>query len=135
MKPLGHIIWGLILSATYYFVFQANLIDISIIFFSSVLIDFDHYIFYVQRSQNLSLIKAYKYFDGFKQGKKFMMLFHTLEIHLLVLILSFLWLPFFWVFIGMLFHTVVDLASINIYEREFSFINYASSRNSQNEYY
>jgi len=56
------------------------------------------------------------------------MIFHTIEFHIFVGLLSFIWHGFFFILIGMIFHSVCDLISL-IYERrlrvrEFSLIKY-----------
>ena len=61
MRPLHHIILGAIFAILLYIFFPA--IEFSgalIIFFSSFLIDFDHYLIYVAIKKDLNPFKAYR---------------------------------------------------------------------------
>ncbi len=64
MLPKTHIILGAILSAILWIVIpELAWHSIIVIFLSSFLIDFDHYMCAVQRSGSLSLMKALSYYD------------------------------------------------------------------------
>ena len=55
-------------------------------------------------------------------------IFHTLEFHILILISSLLRIEFFYIFLGMIFHSLLDVVwmikSDRIYRREYFFINW-----------
>ena len=129
MLPKTHIILGAIFSVLIYFIFQITLFQASLILFASIFIDVDHYVFYVSRKKNFNLKKAYYWHKGLpKNHKTIMHIFHTLEFMILILILSFFWNGFFFIFIGMVFHSALDLIDIfynyKFGVRELSFIRY-----------
>jgi len=125
-----HIILGVIFSAFLYFVFNLTLSQGLLIFLSSFLIDFDHYVFFIQRERNFSLKKAYRWWskDLPRNHKPMLNIFHTVEFHLLVLVLSFYIPLFLYVFIGMIFHSLLDILYLGYFNllgcREFSLIRY-----------
>lgn len=90
------------------------------IFLASVFIDIDHFLIYVYHRKNWSLRKALKYYDEvvkretqwIREGKKWkshIQIFHTLEFHLLVLILAFYFNWLYFVLVGMVFHSLLDI--------------------------
>lgn len=140
MLPKTHIILGALFSIIIWILFpDINLIYLSLIFLSSFLIDFDHYLAYVFETKNLSLKKAFDYHTrldkleiaerkkGIKNRGPFHV-FHTFEFILAVYLVSFIWTPFLYILIGMLFHSALDIIYlINIrylYRREFFFTNW-----------
>lgn len=129
MLPKSHIILGFIFSFSLYFLFpQITLFNLSLIFLASFLIDFDHYLWYVFQKKEISLKKSYLFLKNNEKLKRKLMLFHTLEFHILVFLLGFLWSGFHYILIGMIFHSLMDIVSLT-YERRlnyriFSFINY-----------
>jgi hypothetical protein len=116
MLPTSHIIYGLVLSA-FLFIFGIPISYVAIIFSASVLIDFDHYIFYVALKKDINPIKAVKWY--FIEGKKyennlkyqfaFLQIFHTVEFLLILAILSFFNKIVLLIFIGCVFHTCIDI--------------------------
>jgi hypothetical protein len=135
-----HILLGIVSSILLHFLLPGlNSLNILILFFSSFLIDIDHYLYYVYKKKNLNPYKAYKWFK--KNIRKFhfslnkeqqkktyvgIYLFHGIESLIILFLLgnyfSFL---FFFVLIGFIFHLSIDL----IYEKilhqrldKFSFI-------------
>lgn len=123
MLPKYHIIFGFLFSAILFLIFPfIGFLGFLIIFASSVLIDVDHYIYYIFAKKNLSLKNAYKYF--FEKRKKYifalsssnekinpaMYFFHGIEILLILFILGiFLNELFLFVFIGFSFHLFLDV--------------------------
>ena len=82
----------------------------AIVFLASVSIDVDHYLFYVRKTGETSLKKAYRWHILLgRKHKPIMHLFHTLEFHLLILALSFFHPIFFFVLVGMLIHSFLDI--------------------------
>ena len=144
MLPKTHIVLGAIFSAMAWLLFpQCAWYGIVLIFLSSFLIDFDHYMCAVRRNGSLSLGKALDYYDRlakveaeeFKRGirrKGDFHIFHTVEFHLLVLALGFVFTPFFFVLTGMTFHSLLDLIDMTykkrLYRREFFFIKWLIER-------
>jgi len=109
MLPKTHALLGLIFSLIIFFIFHITPFYTSLIFFSSVFIDTDHYLWYVIQKKDFNLKKAFYFFKNLKKHPPYLMIFHTLEFFLLILILSFFWKSFFYVFLGMLFHVSLDI--------------------------
>ena len=140
MLPKWHILWG----AVFTFVLSIAFPMISVpylilIFLSTFLIDFDHYMAGARKIKSLSLIKVLRYHDLMEvlhqdnkmrkvKDKSDFHIFHTVEFHILVLALGLLWIGFFYVFIGMLFHSILDIIELKrrdmMYIREFWFVNW-----------
>jgi hypothetical protein len=122
MYPKEHFFLGFFLSSLLFFGFESiGFFEAAIILFSSIFIDFDHYLYYVLRKKNLSLRKAYSWFvrNGKKYGKipkrhkkKYylsILIFHGIEPLLLLIILSFFSKIFFFIFLGFLLHLFSDV--------------------------
>ncbi len=120
MRPIFHIIYGLLFCSTLFYFFEFTIFPLSIIFLSSVLIDIDHYIYYVFKKRDINLINAYNHFIissrrfnklSHSEKKKFkrpIMFLHGIESLLVLFILS-IFLDFFlWILIGFLFHLFLD---------------------------
>jgi len=135
MKPKYHIICGALFSICLFLIFNYLQIPITtfqllIIFFSSVLIDVDHYAYYVFIKKNFNLIKAYNWFvrkrkkwirisiEERKKYKNPILIFHGIEFWILLLILSFYYKPFWFILIGVFFHLFLDYIDL-IYYHEF----------------
>jgi hypothetical protein len=129
MLPKTHILLGIIFSVLVYFLFHLTIFQASLILLASVLIDVDHYMFIVKRKKIWNLKKAYYWHKTLPKDHKTMMhIFHTIEFMFLVLIISYFWNLFFFIFIGMLFHSILDLIDLfyncKFGVREFSCIRY-----------
>lgn len=140
MLPRTHILFGAIFTLVIYFIYPGiNLLYLSLLWLSSFLIDFDHYIVAANKTRSLSLFKALHYFKVYCEKEKkdiakgikkkgHFMIFHTFEFHILVLLLAFLWQGFFFVFLGMVFHSILDIVYMVYYSemhrREFWFVNW-----------
>jgi hypothetical protein len=128
MLPKTHIILGGIFVILVYFIFKISILNIVLIFLASFLIDFDHYLFCVNKNKTCSIKKAYNFLKDLKLKKPVFMIFHTIEFHLIVFILGFLWNGFWFILIGMLFHSIMDIISLTyekeLWHREFSLIRY-----------
>ncbi|MBS3090897.1 hypothetical protein J4217_00430 [Candidatus Pacearchaeota archaeon] len=140
MLPRWHIFLGLISTILITLVFpNTSMLYLLLFFLSSFLIDFDHYANAAMKTNKLGLRNAFEYHkilgeiekEEHKKGlrrKGDFHPFHTIEFHLLVLLLGFLWTSFFFIFLGMLFHSIMDLISIQykgyLYRREFFFLNW-----------
>lgn len=136
MYPKYHILIGAILSLIL-LVFYPSLgfFPIIAIFLSSFIFDIDHYLFYVKRKKDFNLKKSFYWHKKFREGNKFHKplthIFHTIEFHLFLLILS-LFFPFvIYIFLGLLFHSLVDLLDLiyakRVHVREYFLIRYLLS--------
>lgn len=125
MFPSKHFLYGGIFSLSLYLLFpQINFFSFLVIWFSSVLIDVDHYLYYVCLNKNLSLKKSYKWFRSFE--KKFeeipnkkdffcgVYFLHGAEVAILLLALAYFNNLFLFIFIGFIFHQMLDLIDISI---------------------
>lgn len=121
MMSQWHIFLGLIASLVLY-LFNINLIYISIFFVSSFFfIDLDHVPRFVIRERSLNPIKFFQEHSFSKDKwnkltrkqqevyKKPIFFLHNIETLFVFLIISFLYYPAFFVFIGFAFHLLCDL--------------------------
>src|SRR4030042_6710509 len=105
MLPKWHILSGASFSLILYLLFPITFFQISLIFLSSVLIDFDHYMFGAIRNKILSLKKLYLWHKSLpKHHKPMMHIFHSIEFTLLIAVLSFYFNFFLFILIGIIFH-------------------------------
>lgn len=140
MLPRWHIILGLLFSlALWAFFPDVPWYCISIMFLSSILIDFDHYMCAVWKTGNWGLRAALKYHEEKRKvellerrrgifRKEDFHIFHTIEFHAIVLALAFVYPVFMYVLAGMIFHSLSDLVNMayeqEITKREFFFANW-----------
>ncbi len=135
MLPRWHIILGAAFTLLLWIVAPTtNPFYLLLVFLASFLIDFDHYICAVQRTKNYSLLRAFRYHQeqeqkhrkeharGVRRQGDFH-LFHTIEFHVFIAILGLIWTPFLYIFMGMVFHSLLDLIGILrndvLYRREY----------------
>ena len=114
MKPYIHLILSFPIAVILYFFFK----EYAFIFLlASFIFDIDHYIDYAVATKTLSLKKAY--IDCKKAGiytrkynhvlyKDRLHVFHTIEFYLMILILAFYYKSFLFIFIGLMFHQLID---------------------------
>lgn len=140
MLPRWHILFGAIFTfIIWYFSPGIRFEYLALIFFSSVLIDFDHYVNAAMKTKRIYFGSVFDYHKnmGIQQEKERLSgirkrgdfhLFHTIEFHVLIAILGTLWNPFFYVFLGMTFHSLLDLFyllhSDYFYRREYFLFNW-----------
>jgi hypothetical protein len=119
MLPKNHILFGFLFSTILYFLLPLTILEATIIFLSSFLIDFDHYLLYVYRKKRLSLKNSLRYF--YNEGKKWkkimpiknqykrnIFIFHGVETWIPLAIIS-IYFPIFWfVLIGIGIHIFLD---------------------------
>jgi len=145
-----HIILSLFFSSALFFIFpHFGLIAISIIFLSSILIDVDHYLYYVYSKKDISLKNAYDWFISKtkvyhslskeqKRNVKYpLFLFHGIEFLILIIALSFFNKIFLYVLIGISFHYFLDFIDIIIHQHplyvKMSFVyNYFRNKTKKN---
>jgi len=80
----------------------------------SILIDSDHYIYYVLRRKRFGVKEMFEYHEKlFAQKDKIpyagICIFHTIDFFILIGILSFYFPVFLYILIGLLFHFITDL--------------------------
>ena len=132
MLPKQHIIIGFIVSLLLFICFpEITLLYTIIIFLSSVLIDFDHYLYYVIKKKDMHLGRAYKWWLGRRVAythmskverdsyKKVLMIFHGIEFWIILLLLVFINKIFLFVLIGISIHMILDF--IDLFIRKDSF--------------
>ena len=122
MLPRTHTFLGLIFSLAIVYIFNLSLIAGIIIFLSSVLIDVDHYLYYVYKKKDWRLKRAYNFFivgknkiaslsrkqrNEFYHGFSFL---HGIETLVILFILGkFLSEYFYYILIGFSFHLFLDI--------------------------
>lgn len=144
MLPRWHILLGAIFTIIiWFFAPGLHYTYLILIFLSTFLIDFDHYLVFVYHKKSLSLSESFKYYDrltareksdiakGIKRKSHFQ-IFHTIEFHVLIGLLGIFWMGFFYIFIGMVFHSLLDVISLvnanALHLREFFFFNWVASK-------
>jgi len=144
MYPRPHIFLGLIFALILHFLVPGiTWYACLIVFLSSFLIDFDHYVNAVIRTKKIGLIFALRHYYEIgaklkKQHEKgirkrgYFQFFHTMEFHALVFIIGIFFSPFIYVFIGMAFHTLLDFVDLSlkdmVYHREFFFFRWMARK-------
>jgi len=132
MFPKYHLIVGLLVSLILFLVFPGiNLLAAVIIFLSSVLIDFDHYLYYAIKKRDLSLNRAYKWFvrnriklfqlapKERENFKDLILIFHGIECWILLILFSFVSKIFIWIMIGIVIHMILDFFDMFAIEEPF----------------
>lgn len=91
MLPKWHLLFGAIFSLILYLIFpQIGIFNISLIFLSSILIDFDHYLWTIKRKKYFNLKEVYLWNKNLpKNHKPITHIFHTIEFIIFIAILSF----------------------------------------------
>ncbi|MFA5020218.1 MAG: hypothetical protein WC533_03905 [Candidatus Pacearchaeota archaeon] len=129
MLPKTHFIFGGIFALIVFLLLpQIGYIGFIIIWFSSFLIDVDHYLFYVFLKKDISLKNSYHWFvkkhrkfkelsinerkERIKERCPIPVIFHGIEFILLLIILSFFSKIFVYILIGVVFHQLLDFISI-----------------------
>lgn len=123
MLPKWHLFLGFFFALTLFLVFpEIEIAGFVIIFFSTFLMDLDHYIYYVFKKRDLSLKNAYKWFckrqkkihslsrEQRNKVKGIFCLFHGVEVLVILFFLGFFISKyFFYVLIGFTFHLLLDI--------------------------
>jgi hypothetical protein len=124
MLPKYHVFLGFMFSLFIYFIFDVNIFQASIIFLSSFLIDVDHYLFYIFKKRDINPMRAYTSLVKNRASliklshrkrleyKKGIYLFHGFEFWTLILLFSLFINWFCFVFIGIMFHMILDFIEI-----------------------
>lgn len=132
MLPKHHFLLGLVFVIVLVLFFDITYFQAFIILASSILIDADHYLFYINKKKDYSLIKAYYWFKNLpKDHKPILQLFHTIEFMIFLAVLSYSSYYALLVLLGVLFHSLIDIcymiAKKRFNTREFSIIKYLIS--------
>lgn len=142
MLPSKHIFYGFLFSLFAYLIFpQIGVFNAFVIFLSSFLIDFDHYLVYVFYKRKFSVRKAYRHFVNLdktlfhnKSYKGPLVIFHTVEVLALLLWLSIYNSVFLFISIGMIFHWLLDIYTLKklnaLHAKDFSIIYYYLNKKS-----
>ena len=130
MFPKNHIIAGAIFSILLLITFpEIGWINALIVFLSSVLIDIDHYLYYIYKKKDWNLKRAYWWFvnqkDIFlrlniKQRKSFkeaIFIFHGIEFWLVLILLVFLNKIFIFILLGISIHMILDFIYLFSWKR------------------
>lgn len=125
MLPKKHLILGAIFSIILFILFpKIGFLGFFLILFSSVLIDVDHYIYYIYKKRDFNISNSYKWYSkpikkwnnlSQEKRKEFysgIFLFHGLEIIIILLFLIFYFNFFIYILIGFLFHQILDFIDL-----------------------
>lgn len=123
MKPKKHSLIGAIFALILYLIFpQIGIIGAILVFSSTVLIDTDHYLFYLYKTGDWNLKRAFQWFS--KSEEKFLSLprkerdkyytgfcfLHGIELLLILFLLGrFLSFYFYYILLGVFFHMFLDV--------------------------
>jgi len=137
MLPQKHIILGIIVVAGIFLIFPSiGILNATIILLASVLIDVDHYFYYIYKTKKFNPFEAYKWFR--KNVKKHRalskeqrekthfgtMTFHGVDILMILFALgSFVHPVFYFILIGFTIHLIADLAMEIIFYNSFNKIS------------
>lgn len=125
MKPLPHLFFGMIFVLILLFIFpQIGFIGFFMILSSTVLIDVDHYLYYVYKKKDWNLRNAFNWF--IKSGKKFnkmpkdqwdniyfaVCIFHGIEAIIILFAFSFHFQFLLFIITGFIFHQLLDLIQL-----------------------
>lgn len=108
MLPKWHILLGAVFSLLLWPVFGLGSL---IIFASSFLVDFDHFLFYIKRTKNYNLLKAYSFLKKFAEKRKKeppLFIFHVIEFWILLFVASLFSKFVSLAFIGIALHMFLD---------------------------
>jgi hypothetical protein len=111
MFPKEHIIYSTILCAALFPLFKWNVIIIFLV--SVILIDIDHYIWFVQKTKDYHIKSVWRYYQHLLQISKrkceyVLHVFHTVEFWMLIILLAFVSQFFVYVAIGISYHVLLD---------------------------
>ena len=122
MLPSRHFIFGTIFSLALLFAFpKIGFIGFFIILASTVLIDVDHYLYYVYKKKDWNLKNAFNWY--IQGGKKFnempknqreniyfgICIFHGIEFIIILFAFSFHFISLLFIIVGFVFHELLDL--------------------------
>jgi len=121
MFPIYHAVFSLIFSIILYALKIFTLSEMMVIFLAAVLIDIDHYFFYIFKNKNLNPWKAYRWFvdrhekirkmkpEERSRYKEAIIIFHGLEFYIPLIIISLFSRTALLILIGVIFHVLLDM--------------------------
>lgn len=111
MRPWAHLLASLILSTLFYTTFKWGVL---FILFGGVLIDIDHYFWYILKYKKFNVLTCYRFFayeapkDSYREVNGLLLVFHTVEFFLIMAALSFYYNLALMFAIGLFFHYFLD---------------------------
>ena len=91
------------------------------VFFSGFLFDIDHYFYYLARKKDWNFMNAYLYCfpdsNIYEEHNDVLHIFHLMEVWALLLIGSLFHKIFLFIFLGLMFHMVLDGIALSYKER------------------
>ncbi len=140
MLPRWHIILGIVFCLIFKLISpNTSYSYLFLIFFSSVFVDFDHYLTAIFKHKKWNPLDAINH--GYELREKKLTqkeeygicekadlnLFHTVESHVIIGLIAIFFTPFFFIFIGMVLHSLLDIIWMVRHDildsREFFIIN------------
>ena len=124
MEFKWHFLFGFVISWILVYFFNFSLLTGLIIFFSSWIIDGDHYLWYALEMKDWNPIHGIKWYRKItpkwnsltlKEKRKFkrgIFIFHSLVFWVILIVLSLVHKFFFWILIGVAIHMVADLIEL-----------------------
>ena len=112
MLPKWHTLLGFLFSYIIYWFTSITIFQASLILFAAIFIDVDHYTWYVLKKKDWNFKNAYYTLKNEERMTRKLMIFHTIEFHIFVGLLSLIWAGFFYILIGMIFHSLIDIADL-----------------------
>lgn len=118
MKIYQHIIFSIIfLLILYPFFSYYSFIP----FIASLLIDIDHYFYYIKTKKSLNIKSCYTFFGKFEKYEGpiifFLAIFHTYEFLIIMIILSFFNEILALITVGLIFHLILDYIETKMREK------------------
>lgn len=139
MIPRLHAIYGALFALMVWAIGRISWQYALVIFLATVFIDFDHYLAASVKTKIWTPSNALKYYElekikalkersmGIRRRGTFHFL-HTIEVHIIIALIGIFWMPAFYVFVGIMFHTLLDIWHLvskdAMYRREFLFWNW-----------
>ena len=140
MLPRWHIFFGAIFTLLILLLVpQISFLYLILVFLSSIFIDFDHYVICFLKTKKWKIGDVFEYHrkQGIQERKEIAKgvrkksdfhLFHTVEFHFLIGLSSIFWTGFFYIFLGMMFHSLLDVSDLlnrgSFHRREYFFFNW-----------
>lgn len=121
MLPKSHALFGFLFAYIVYWLTSITIFQAIMIFLASVLIDFDHYLYYIIIKKRISLKSAYNWFKirrdkllqlSYKERRKHkqvILIFHGIEPLIILFLLSQFFPLLDYIAVGFIFHIILDL--------------------------
>ena len=116
MKIRTHVIFTAILCVLIYS--QAGLLNTLVVFAFGVLIDADHYLYYIFKFKKFNPFKAHTYFENIKDATHLLLIFHCVEWCLVLLVLALYFEVAFYALLGFTGHIALDYVQTKFMTRD-----------------